>query len=537
MKNILSHRRRSGILAHISSLPSPYGIGDIGPPSHHFLDFLEDCGQSCWQFLPLNPTNTLFDNSPYMSTSAFAGSMLLISPDALHEDGLIDAASLNHHPPFSPYNTDYRAVGKFKSRLLAEAFTNLSADAHRALDQFRAATPWLDDYALFMVLKNRYEDMGWFSWPREVASRQPQALQSLFEEHAESVRYYIFEQYIFFKQWATLRKKAAERDILLFGDIPIYVGLDSADVWAHQEIFTLDPLSRLPTLVAGVPPDYFSATGQRWGNPLYRWDSSSKTIRHKLEDWWVERFSAVFQLVDLARIDHFRGFESYWAIPAENETAVEGEWLPGPGAPFFATVFQRLGHLDIVAEDLGIITEKVLELRDALDFPGMKVLQFAFDGDPANSFLPYNFATANCVVYTGTHDNDTSVGWFLDQRLDDEQRVKIKRLANHRLHDETGIHHDLIYLALSSIANLAVFPLQDILGFGNDCRMNSPGVPEGNWRWRCAPEFLSREVSSYLRTQTELFGRRAEKLFSPPNNPLTSRVRSSIKSAPYGPIV
>lgn len=507
MKSILSDRRRSGILAHISSLPSVYGIGDIGTASHQFLDFLAESGQSCWQFLPLNPTNPIFDNSPYMSTAAFAGSPLLISPDLLYEKGLIAKASLSSHPDFSPYTTDYKAVHAYKTTLLSEACRNYSPAADGDFQRFRDSHHWLQDYALFMALKDHYAGAGWFSWPREISRRQPKALLDQLEVHADRVHYYMFEQFIFYSQWALLHKMATDRDILLFGDIPIYVGLDSVDVWAHQDIYTLDPATRLPTMVSGVPPDYFSATGQRWGNPLYRWNSRSKAVRQKLEDWWVDRFASVFELVDLARIDHFRGFESYWAIPAENETAVEGKWLPGPGAAFFTRISERLGHLEIVAEDLGIITDKVLKLRDNLGFPGMKVLQFAFDDNPANSFLPHNFETSHCIVYTGTHDNDTTVGWFLSDHLSDESRRKIKRLANRRLHDETGIHNDLIYLAQSSVSILSIFPLQDVLGFGNDCRMNRPGVPEGNWRWRCAPEYLSRELRVSLREQTELFGR------------------------------
>lgn len=507
MKSILSNRRRSGILAHISSLPSVFGIGDIGTASHQFLDFLVESGQSCWQFLPLNPTNTLFDNSPYMSSAAFAGSPLLISPDLLYQDGLIDRPKLDRLPFFSPYITDYKAAQAFKTSLLHEAFHNFKSSGYPDFSQFIDTHTWLKEYALFMALKDYYGDKGWFDWPRDIGTRQANALSSHNEQHAEKIQYYIFEQYIFYKQWALLRKKASEKDILLFGDIPIYVGLDSVDVWAHQDIYTLDPSTGMPTMVSGVPPDYFSETGQRWGNPLYRWDCDVDSVQQNLEDWWVNRFSSVFELVDVARIDHFRGFESYWAIPAENETAIEGEWLSGPGASFFKKIADRLGHLEIVAEDLGIITEEVLQLRDALGFPGMKVLQFAFDGDPKNSFLPHNFNTPNCVVYTGTHDNDTTVGWFLSQHLNDDLRSQVKRIANRRLHDETGIHNDFIYLALSSISNLSIFPLQDVLGFGNDCRMNSPGVPESNWRWRCAPQFLNSEISNQLKSQTELFGR------------------------------
>lgn len=507
MKSLLSTRRRSGILAHISSLPSKFGIGDIGISANQFLDFLVDSGQSCWQFLPVNPTNQLFDNSPYMSSAALAGSSLLICPELLYQDGLISRSSLNDHPEFSQYTTDYNAVQQFKSQLLAEAFRNISHNTDKKFSIFIKTHSWLEDYALFMALKEHFSEKGWFDWPTEIRTRQKESLEKYSEQLADRIRYFMFEQYIFHIQWSNLRNHAKERDILLFGDIPIYVGLDSVDVWANQEIFVLDSSTSLPIVVSGVPPDYFSETGQRWGNPLYRWNSASLSVQKQLLDWWVLRFSSMFELVDVARIDHFRAFESYWAIPAENETAIDGEWLPGPGASFFKKVSNQLGQLDIVAEDLGIITKEVLQLRDELGFPGMKVLQFAFDGNPNNIFLPHNFETTNCVVYTGTHDNDTTVGWFLGERLDDNLRDIIKHCSNRHLHDSSPIHQDLIYLALSSTSNLAILPLQDVLGFGNDCKMNSPGVPEGNWRWRCAPDYLTQDISTYLKSQTALFGR------------------------------
>ncbi|MFV0436760.1 MAG: 4-alpha-glucanotransferase [Desulfopila sp.] len=508
MKTVFSSRRRSGILAHITSLPSQYGIGDIGTASYSFLDFLSESGQSCWQFLPINPTDDLFDNSPYMTSSAFAGSPLLIAPDLLFAEGLISRQSLADHPQFSPYTTDYRAVREFKSRLLAEAFATFSQAPAEEFSQFKEDTPWLQDYALFMALKERFQTGGWFTWPGEIATRSAKALANIEESCSARTQYYCFEQYIFHQQWQLLKQKARDLDILLFGDIPIYVGQDSADVWANQDIFTLDSTTCTPTHVSGVPPDYFSATGQRWGNPLYRWDSADSFVQKQLENWWISRFAAIFKLVDIARIDHFRGFESYWAIPAENETAIEGVWRPGPGRAFFDTVFQQLGQLEIVAEDLGIITEKVVELRDELGFPGMKVLQFAFDGNPTNSFLPHNFTTPHCVVYTGTHDNDTSVGWFFDPRIDDTTRNRVKALANRTLADGSEIHNDLIYMALSSIATLVIVPLQDILGFGSDCRMNTPGVASGNWRWRCAPEYLeNKETIDFLKARTERFSR------------------------------
>ena len=511
MAHILTAQRASGILAHITSLPCPYGIGDIGPASYSFLDYIKACGQSYWQILPTGPTNHLFDNSPYMSTSAFAGSPLLISPELLFQEHLITESSLQNHPEFSRYHTDYIAVARYKTRILEEAYSNFNGFAGQDFLDFALENPWLDDYALFMTLKEALGNVGWFDWPTDLASRNPAALAVQRQKNSLRFDYFRFEQYQFSRQWRLLRTTAEQAGIRLFGDIPIYVGLDSVDVWTHQSIFTLDPQTLQPTHVSGVPPDYFSTTGQRWGNPLYRWESPDPVIQENLLEWWLSRISAIFNKVDAARIDHFRGFESYWSIPAENETAVEGQWLPGPGKAFFDKVIARLGNLEIVAEDLGIITPEVGKLRDDVGFPGMKVLQFAFDGNPDNSFLPCNFETPLCVVYTGTHDNDTTVGWFLSEQIDDNLRQRAKRQANRWLHDGSRIHEDLIYLALASIGRLTIFPLQDILGFGSDCRMNTPGVPTGNWSWRCAPEFLSPEVSEYMQEATLRFCRGRQK--------------------------
>lgn len=504
-------QRASGILAHITSLPSPFGIGDIGPASLAFIDFLVAAGQSYWQFLPTGPTEGVFDNSPYMSTSAFAGSPLLISPQWLLEDGLLDRVDLDPLPSFSPYSTQFVEVRRFKNELLHRAFQHFSPQTDHEYQAFCATSPWLDDYALYMTAKAQFGGKGWHEWPADLARRQPRALQAFSAQHQESIAYYRFEQYQFARQWRRLRDYAEQRSILLFGDLPIYVGGDSVDVWAHQAIFTLDPTTLQPTEVAGVPPDYFSRTGQRWGNPLYRWHDEDPAVRQALYAWWTARLAHIFTLVDMTRIDHFRGFESYWAIPAACETAIEGQWQPGPGLSFFEEMGKRLGPMEIVAEDLGIITPEVEVLRDQCGFPGMKVLQFAFDGNSANPFLPCNFTTPNCLVYTGTHDNDTTVGWFLSNQMDDRTRSLIKRTANGSLHDFKGIHHDLIYLAHSSIATLSILPLQDVLGFGNDCRMNIPGQATGNWRWRCAKEFLGEESASGLKAVTDLFARGRQK--------------------------
>jgi 4-alpha-glucanotransferase len=358
-----------------------------------------------------------------------------------------------------------------------------------------------------MAAKEVYGDAGWFSWPRELSTRSDKALQMFIAQHPERINYYRFEQFEFFRQWQLLRNYANQKEISLFGDLPIYVSYDSVDVWANQEIFTLDRKTFRPTHVSGVPPDYFSETGQRWGNPLYDWQSDSKQVQEKLIKWWSDRLTNLFSQVDMARIDHFRGFESYWSIPEECKTAMDGEWLKGPGKSFFSQVFDKLGPLNIVAEDLGIITDEVETLRDELNFPGMKVLQFAFDGNPDNNFLPHNFTTPNCIVYTGTHDNNTTVGWFLSDKLNNKQRETVKITANRDPHDLRGCNHDLIFLAQSSISMLCMFPLQDILGFGGDCKMNSPGVAEGNWRWRCSAEFLTPAVAQQLKETTQRYNR------------------------------
>ncbi len=507
MTILSTQKRASGILAHITSLPSPYGIGDIGTSACRFIDFLKEAGQKYWQILPTGPTSLIFDSSPYMSTSAFAGSPLLISPELLADKKLVTHSELATSNKFNPFLTNFQQVSAFKQKLLNLAFKRFQPSPGQDYYHFCRQTNWLDDYALFMTLKTVHRGKPWYQWPRDLANRSPSSLQAARKQFEGQYNYYLFEQFLFHSQWSLLKKYAADQQIRIIGDIPIYIGLDSADVWSHQELFEINPRTLEPQRVSGVPPDYFSKTGQRWGNPLYRWNSKSADIREGLLNWWTNRFKAVFDLVDVARIDHFRGFESYWAIPESEETAVKGTWVKGPGPVFFKQIHERLGQLDIIAEDLGEITEEVHKLRDSSGFPGMKVLQFAFDGTPDNPFLPHNFSTPHCVVYTGTHDNDTTLGWFMSENLDDELRRTIKKMANRDMHDYSSIHEDLMYLALSSTANLAIIPLQDILGFGSDCRMNTPGIPTGNWKWRCAPEFLSDKRANWLKEITARFGR------------------------------
>lgn len=441
-----------------------------------------------------------------MSTSAFAGSPLLISLELLHNDGLLETKELDH-TDFSEYQVAFEDVANFKSSRLHLAFKKFDTSKNNSdFHTFKQSTSWLADYSLFMSMKEVFHQKGWFDWPPKLATRDKKTILEMVQKHSDLINYYAFEQYVFFTQWQKLKSKAAAMDIQLVGDIPIYVGWDSVDVWANQSIFALNDKTHAPETVAGVPPDYFSKTGQRWGNPLYRWNSSDKLVNKQLYSWWTERFRSIFQLVDIARVDHFRGFESYWSIPASEKTAIKGKWVKGPGIHLFEEIYRTLGPLNIIAEDLGEITPEVIELRDALNFPGMKILQFAFDGDRKNSFLPYNFETQNSVIYTGTHDNDTTVGWYLSRQLSASRRQELLRFCN-RENDDSVIHRDLIHLALSSISRYAIFPLQDILGFGNDCKMNSPGTSKGNWAWRCAQRFLTDSVSIWLQKECELFGR------------------------------
>ncbi|WP_211941719.1 4-alpha-glucanotransferase [Cylindrospermopsis raciborskii] len=493
--------RSSGILLHPSCFPSRFGIGDLGLEAYRFIDFLQESYQQYWQVLPLGPTG--YGSSPYMCYSAMAGNHLLISPDKLVNEGLLCEADFADLPQFTADKVDFAQVIPQKISLLQRACDNfkISANSHQraAFDQFcQSKGYWLNNYALFMSIKDAQEGEGWYNWPLELAKREPEAISKIEQDLAEQIFYYKFIQYEFFRQWSELKEYANERGIGIIGDIPIYVAHDSADVWANPEFFALDTKTGAVDLMAGVPPDYFSATGQLWGNPVYNWEELEK------QDfaWWVQRFEAILDYVDIIRIDHFRGFEAYWAVPQGEETAINGEWIKAPGKEFFALVKQRLGKLPILAEDLGIITPEVEALRDEFEFPGMKVLQFAFGSDPGNPFLPFNYPR-NAVVYTGTHDNDTTVGWF-NTANDYEKQNLLLYLGGV---SSDGINWDLIRLALISVANQAIIPLQDILGLGTESRMNYPGTTEGNWEWRYEESVLSQELSNRLKTITQLCGR------------------------------
>lgn len=494
--------RASGIILHPTSFPSRFGIGDLGHEAYNFVNFLRDSGQQIWQVLPLGPTG--FGNSPYLAYSAMAGNPLLISPDKLRDQGWLNDQDLSNLPEFPADKVDFDLVAQFKSSLLKTAYQNFQKNAseeqQEAFQELCVSKDfWLDDYAFYMSLKEAQEGSSWHTWDEEIARRQPVALESWKKRLADEIKYHKFVQFQFFQQWDELKSYANEQGIEIFGDLPIYVSHDSADVWAHPEIFCLDGETGQPSLMAGVPPDYFSETGQLWGNPVYKWD------RLQQEDflWWVQRIQSMLNKVDWIRVDHFRGLSAYWAVPEGETTAINGEWVDAPGQALFETINEKLGKLPIIAEDLGIITPDVEELRDNFEFPGMKILHFAFDSGRDNPYLPYNYISPNWVVYTGTHDNNTTVGWF-DKRSSEEQE-RVTRFLGCTCGD--GIHWDLIRLAMSSVANMAIFPLQDILGLGEEAVMNRPGVGEGNWSWRYKSEMLTSEVSDRLREMTRTYGR------------------------------
>ncbi len=495
-------KRAAGVLLHPTSLPGRYGIGDFGPAAYRFVDFLVEAKQSYWQTLPLGPTG--YGDSPYQSFSAFAGNPLLISPDTLVEEGYLPPEAIAAVPPFLADSVDYGPVIAYKMALLRQAHDYyLAAGAAVQQTEFtefcRISAYWLDDYALFMALKNRFMAQAggvWNTWPRPIATRRPEAMAEWQEKLADDVSLHKFSQFLFFKQWLALKQYANERGVQIIGDIPIFVAFDSADVWAHPDLYYLDE-DGSPTFIAGVPPDYFSETGQRWGNPLYRWDRM-KANRYT---WWAARLRMCFTQADIVRIDHFRGFEAYWQIPAAEPTAVVGQWVPGPGADFFREMQRQLGDLPLIAEDLGVITPEVEALRDEFDFPGMKILQFAFGGERNSQFLPHNFAH-NCVCYVGTHDNETAVGWY--ENASEDERDHIRRYIGVDGHD---IAWDMTRLAWMSVADTAVATMQDLLRLGNEARMNFPGKVGGYWRWRYTEEMLADWIAPRLRELTELYGR------------------------------
>jgi 4-alpha-glucanotransferase len=485
------------VLLHPTSLPSRFGIGDLGPAAFAFLDYLSSARQTVWQVLPLGPTG--FGDSPYSSPSAFAGNPLLIALEPLVERGLLDEADVSPLADLPVDRVDFGQLAPLKRNALETAFTRGRARVQDELEAFAARHgEWLDDYALFTALKDELAQ-PWTAWDAELRSREPDALSSARRRLQDRVAFHSFCQYLFFDQWAEVHRRAADLRITLVGDIPVFVAHDSADVWAHQHIFKLNTLGH-PLVVAGVPPDYFSATGQLWGNPLYDWAA----IARERFDWWVARFRHLLEEVDVVRIDHFRGFEAAWEVPYGESTAVNGQWVRGPGSAVFEAIALAMGggQPPVVAEDLGLITEEVRALLRATGFPGMKVLQFAFGGGADNPYLPHNYLDPNYVVYTGTHDNDTTRGWFAS--LADDERSRVCRYVGT---DGSRITEDLMRLALMSIARTAVVPLQDVLDLGSEARMNTPGQAEGNWSWRVQGSQLTEPPAACLAELTTLYGR------------------------------
>lgn len=492
--------RASGVLLHPTCLPGPFGIGDLGPTAHRYVDWLADAGVRWWQVLPLNPTGP--GQSPYNSISSFGASPLLISPELLVRDGLLETADLEAMRGLPDVYVDFDAVVPAKHTALRRAFARFVAQPPRglsaALDSFRhEQRGWVEDYALFAALQAAHAGAPWHDWPSDLALRRPHALAAWEAEHRAEVDFQVFCQLMFDRQWTELHEHAGSRRISILGDIPIFVADDSADVWAHRELFLLDAEGR-PSVVAGVPPDYFSETGQLWGNPLYDWAALERTGFA----WWIERFRTTLRQVDAARLDHFRGFAAYWEVPAQDDTALGGRWVKGPGRALFDAVAAALGDLPLVAEDLGIITEDVGALRRGLSLPGMAVLQFAFNPTEHSSFLPYRHER-DLVVYTGTHDNNTTLGWYLQDASEPEKDFLRRYLATAG-HE---IHWDMIRGAMASVASLAVVPHQDLAGLGADCRMNTPGLADGNWRFRITDWMLSDWHQRRLADLIQLYGR------------------------------
>ncbi len=501
--SFLTSQRGSGVLLHISSLPSPYGIGDLGPGAYAFVDFLARTRQHVWQVLPLNLTDPLYGNSPYSSISAFAGNKILISPDLLIEEGLLGMNDIYPIPLFTEGRCDFSSVIPYKNRLLEFAYHNFRENGvHR--ESFEAFClknrSWLDDFSLFVVIKKYVAGESWAQWPEELRDRTPRGIEAIKKEYNEQLEKEKFWQYLFFDQWNRLKSFCREKGVQIFGDLAIYVNFDSADVWANPGLFKLDE-GKKPVFVSGVPPDYFSSTGQLWGNPVYQWD----VLKESGYKWWVERIAHHLDLFDILRIDHFRGLVACWEIPAGENTAVNGKWVEAPVKDFLTCLRQHFPSLPIIAEDLGLITPDVREVMCCFGLPGMKVLLFAFQEDnPKHPYLPHNYER-NFVVYTGTHDNNTVRGWFeCEAPRDDKERFF--RYAGREVPAEI-VHWEFIRLAMMSVANQVIIQMQDILGLDGDARMNRPSIGKGNWEWRLRPDQITEPTAQRLLEMTVTYGR------------------------------
>lgn len=497
--------RSAGILLHPTSLPGNFGIGDLGPEAYNFLNFLESAGQRLWQVFPLGPTG--YGDSPYQTFSAFAGNPLLISPELLHQENLLTKEEISNPPHFDRTHIDYGWVIDYKYSLLKKAYENFKNHKEKfqkEYDEFcKEHKAWLDDYALFMAIKDAHGGVAWTDWQEDIKLRKESAIKEWTEKLADSIEFRKFIQHIFFKQWHKLKDYAHSKNIKIIGDLPIFIAYDSVDLWANQNLFSVDKNGNLIS-VAGVPPDYFSATGQLWGNPLYKWDEMGKD-EYK---WWRMRIENLLELVDIIRIDHFRGFDAYWEIPAGSPTAETGRWVKGPGHKFFNAVKKHLGDLPIIAEDLGVITKSVEKLRDDFNLPGIKILQFAFGTGMENKFLPHN-VIKNCIVHTGSHDNDTTRGYFEKAKEDKNSDIFefTKNYLDYFGDDAAIINEKLIKAAYMTVADMVVIPMQDVLNMGSEARMNYPGKLGGNWTWRFTWEQISHDLASRYKNYTILYDR------------------------------
>ena len=485
----MSFERSSGVLLHITSLPGKYGIGDLGKEAYNFVELLSESKQKLWQILPTGPTG--YGDSPYQTFSAFAGNPLFIDLDNLVEKKLLSPNDLVNDLQFNNRKVEYDKVREFKEDKLKIAFNNFNLSETKFKNFKTQEFWWLDDFALFTSLKEYFNGKAWNEWDEEIKLHQPKAVDYYCELLNEQINYYKFCQFIFFEQWTKLKKFTNDKGIKIIGDIPIFISADSSDAWANSQLFQFDD-NKVPTKVAGVPPDYFSKTGQLWGNPLYDW----KVLAKQNFSWWIQRFRVLQKQVDILRVDHFRGFEAYWAVPAGENTAINGEWEKAPGEKLFSVLIDELGELPIIAEDLGIITKEVENLRDKFNFPGMKILQFAFDSDLKNDYLPHNF-DKNYVVYTGTHDNETTLSWY--KNISEERKDFIKSYLHK---EEVNICWDMLKLAWKSEADIAIAPMQDFLCLDNSARMNTPGNPDGNWQWRVEQKQLSSDLAQRIKALT-----------------------------------
>ena len=495
----MNTERSSGILLHPTSLPGKYGIGTLGKEAYRFIDFLVRARQQLWQILPLGPTG--YADSPYQCFSSRAGNPLLIDPELLVKDKLLKETDFSLLGKSVENRVDFGQVISLKYPVLQLAYENfidqlthpLQGDIHDFVEENAG---WLDDYALFMSMKMHFDQKPWYAWDKPLKMREENAIAPFRKSLSKQIGFQKFMQYIFFRQWNAVKDYAHQNNIRIIGDIPLYVSMDSVDAWTDTDLFQFDA-SKNPIAVGGVPPDYFSETGQLWGNPLYRWDA----LREQGYKWWIERIKANLVLYDIIRIDHFRGLAAFWAVPYGEKTAVKGEWVNCPGNELFEAIQAELGNIPIIAEDLGVMTVDVESLRDKFRLPGMKILQFAFDSAEANDFIPHSFIK-NCVVYTGTHDNETLMGWVKSAKQED-----LRYMLDYINSDGKEIHWDMIRVALASVANIAIIPMQDFLGLGNEGRMNLPGTTSDNWMWRALPDDFSKDITDRLAHMTSLYGR------------------------------